>query len=323
MPSLGELPAWFFFLCAVPFGLLWGSFLNVVIYRLPRELNVAFPGSRCPHCAAPIRPWQNVPVLSWLLLRGRARCCGAPISVRYPAVELIGGLLAAAVIQCVVLELPAETSLGRAALVFACYFALGLDLVALAFIDLEFMLLPRSLTFGGAALGLLSASLRGVGIVDSLLGAAIGFLIIYLPFDLGHRLLRGYPGMGLGDAALTLLAGAWFGFSAALFALFAGAVQATLVTLAVFLSKGRIDEPEAVVQEREEHAALLARAEGEERAELERELELDPVLREAEPGLGKARIPFGPFLALATLEYALFFREGVGAMLDSWLAPLS
>lgn len=93
MPSLGEFPAWFLFACAVPFGLLWGSFLNVVIHRLPREESVAFPGSHCPHCGAPIRPLHNIPLVSWLVLRGRARCCGARISIRYPAVELVGGLL--------------------------------------------------------------------------------------------------------------------------------------------------------------------------------------------------------------------------------------
>jgi leader peptidase (prepilin peptidase)/N-methyltransferase len=323
VPSLADFPAWFLFGCAVPFGLLWGSFLNVVIHRLPRDENVAYPPSHCPHCGAKIRPWHNIPLLSYLLLRGRARCCGAPISARYPAVELIGGLLALAVLQLVVLALPGETSIARAAAIFLCYFALGLILIGLAFIDLEFMILPHSLTLGGAALGFLTASFRGVGFVDSLIGAGVGFAVIYLPFDLGHRLLRGYPGMGLGDAALALLAGAWFGFPAALFALFAGALQATVVTLALFFSKGRIEEPEAVKRERAELEALIAAAEGEEREALERERELDPVLRAAEPGLGKARVPFGPFLALAILEYALFFREGISAGLDSWLDPLS
>jgi leader peptidase (prepilin peptidase)/N-methyltransferase len=238
-------------------------------------------------------------------------------------VELIGGALAAAVLQMVVLELPPDTSGLRALMVFLLYFALGLLLVALAFIDLEHMLLPDSLTLGGALLGLVSVGVRGMSLTDALIGGVVGFLIIYLPFDLGHRLLRGYPGMGLGDAKLTLLAGTWCGWQGAVFALFAGAVQATLVTLAVFAARGRIDEPEAVLEERRAFQAALERAEGHEKEVLERELELDPVLAAPASGLGKARVPFGPFLAFATLEYALLEQVLLGGLLDSMLFPFS
>jgi leader peptidase (prepilin peptidase)/N-methyltransferase len=112
--------------------------------------------------------------------------------------------------------------------------------------------------------------------------------------------------MGLGDAKLVMLAGAWFGWRGALFALLGGAVQATFTALAVFLARGRIDEPEAVVQERREIQALLESSEGEARAELEREIARDPLAFEPEAGFGKARLAFGPFLALATIEYMLF-----------------
>lgn len=323
MAVLADFPSWFLFAFALSFGLIWGSFLNVVIHRLPRDESVVRPGSRCPACGAPIRPWNNVPVLSYLLLRGRAGCCGAPISPRYALVELLGGLLGAAVLRLIVLELPSDTSLTRALAVFALYLALGLGLIALTFIDLEYMLLPDSLTLGGAALGIASYALRGGSLRESLIGAAIGFAIIYLPFDLGHRLLRGYPGMGLGDAKLTLLAGAWFGWPGALFALFAGAVQATIVTLVVYVTRGRIEEPEAVVREREALDAEIEQAEGEARAELERERDLDPAMRAAEPGLGKTRVPFGPFLALATLEYALLAPIGLGELLSELFLPWS
>jgi leader peptidase (prepilin peptidase)/N-methyltransferase len=205
--------------------------------------------------------------------------------------------------------------------VFLVYFSLGLILVALAFIDLEHMLLPDSLTLGGALLGFVSLPLRETSLIEALIGAGVGFAIIYLPFDLGHRWLRGQPGMGLGDAKLTLLAGAWFGWRGAVFALFAGAVQATLVTLAVYLARGRIEEPAAVVEERRAFHEALERAEGEERRELERELHLDPVLAAPVAGLGKARVPFGPFLALATLEYALLENVALRELLDSLLFP--
>ncbi|HET9955069.1 MAG TPA: prepilin peptidase, partial [Polyangiaceae bacterium] len=124
MPSFDEFPPWFWYGVLVPFGLLWGSFLNVVIYRLPRDMSVVRPGSRCPACGTPIRPWNNVPVLSYLFLRGRASCCQAPISPRYPLVELSGGLLAWAVLRCIVFELPGGAGLGQALGLFGLYLGL-------------------------------------------------------------------------------------------------------------------------------------------------------------------------------------------------------
>jgi leader peptidase (prepilin peptidase) / N-methyltransferase len=294
----------------VSLGLLFGSFLNVVIYRVPRGESVAFPGSHCPCCGAPIRALDNVPVLGWLLLRGRSRCCKTPISPRYPLVELLGGLLGGALIQTAVLTLPPDTPLWQGAALFCVELALGLGLIAAAFIDLSHMYLPDPITLGGAALGLLSVPLRpGAHWIDSCLGAAIGFAIVWLPFDLLHRLVRGRPGMGLGDAKLVMLAGAWFGWPGALYTLLAGAVQATLVVVAIYALRGRIDEPEAVQQERAELEQELAKLSPEERAEVERELADDPLAGEPEAGFGKARVAFGPFLVLATLELLLF--EGV------------
>lgn len=317
MPALSDLPPSILLAFGAIFGLLWGSFLNVVIHRLPLGQSVVSPPSHCPSCGKGLKPWDNVPLLSYLLLRGRARCCGAKISPRYILVELIGGLTALCIVQLIILELPPETSIGRALLLFGIYLALGLSLVALAFIDLETMLLPDSLTLGGAVLGLVSAGLRGVSFWEGLLGAAIGFALVYLPFDLFYRMLRGQPGMGLGDAKLTLLAGAWFGWKGAVFALFAGAIQATAVVLVVFLVRGRIEEPEAVVREREALNQAILEAEGDAKAELERERELDPVMRAPDSGLGKARMPFGPFLAIATLEYLLFAEAGLDLLFQA------
>lgn len=311
MPILAEFPELFLTVVAVAFGLVLGSFLNVVIHRLPRGENIAFPGSRCPACGTAIRAFDNVPLLGWLLLRGRARCCKVAISPRYPLVELLGGLSAWAVLDRIVLELPGETSIALAGTTFALYLALVLGLIALALIDLDHMILPDEITIGGAVLGVISALLRpGASLQGSLAGAAVGFLIVWLPFDLLYRRLRGGPGMGLGDAKLLALAGAWFGWTGAVFALLAGAVQATVVTLLLLVMRGRIDEPEAVVAEREEMRKLLDEAEGEERAELERELALDPLADAPAAGIGRARLAFGPFLCLAIVEY-LFFGEVV------------
>ena len=305
----------------VALGLVFGSFLNVVIYRLPRGESVAFPASHCTSCGTPIRVVDNLPVLGWLMLRGRARCCKSPISPRYPLVEVLGGLLGGALMQVSILTLPLETPLWQGLLLFAVELALGLGLIAAAFIDLSHMYLPDELTLGGAALGVISVPLRpGATFVESLLGAAVGFAVVWVPFDLLHRLVRGKPGMGLGDAKLVMLAGAWFGWQGALFTLMGGAVQATLVVLALYLVRGKIEEPEAVKLERAEIEAELERATPEERAELERELALDPLAEEPEEGFGKARIAFGPFLVLATLELLVFgsvIREEALAWLGS------
>lgn len=307
MPTLAELPPALTTFVAVALGLAFGSFLNVVIYRLPRGQSVVHPGSRCPSCGKPIHAWDNVPVLSWLLLRGKSRCCKTSISPRYPLVEALGGLVGWAVLETRVASLPSETEWWSALVVFALYFTLALGLVAAAFIDLEHMILPDEITLGGTVIGIASTMLRPeADFLEALSGAAIGFVMIWLPFDLLYRKLRGRPGMGLGDAKLTMLAGAWFGWPGAVFALLAGAVQGTVVAIVVFLSQGRIEEPEAVKQERAELLEAIENAEGEEREELLRELEADPIGSEPEEGLGQARIAFGPFLVLATLEYLLF-----------------
>ena len=312
---LAELPPAFVLALAGVLGLLFGSFANVVIYRLPRGENLAFPASHCPACGAPIAPYHNLPLIGFLWLRGKARCCKAPIPWRYPAVELLGGLWSLAVMRAIVLDLPPETALWRAGLVFAAYLALGLMLLCAIFIDLDHMLLPDALTLGGAALGVVSAPLRGLALLDSGIGAALGFVLVWLLFVEGYRLLRGVPGMGLGDAKLLALSGAWFGWRGVLFALLAGSVLGTLTAIGVYAARGRLEEPESVAREREELEEELSRLEGEERAELERELAQDPLFSKPGPGLGQARLAFGPFLAVATLCYVF-----VGpALIDEYL----
>ncbi|MBK7585591.1 MAG: prepilin peptidase [Myxococcales bacterium] len=318
MPTLADLPPWFIVGTVVALGLAFGSFLNVVIYRLPRGQNLAHPPSRCPACGKSIRAFDNIPVFGWLLLLGKARCCGARISPRYPLVEALGGLAAWAVFEVRVAPLPPDTVWWRALFLFLPYFALALGLIAAAFIDLEHMILPDEITLGGTLLGVLSVPLRHeLTWVESITGAAIGFVMIWLPFDVLYRKLRGRAGMGLGDAKLTMLAGAWFGWQGAVFALLAGAVQGTIAAIVVFVAQGKIEEPDAVKREREELMQAITEAETEEeRAELEAELELDPIGHEAEPGLGQSRLAFGPFLVLATLEFMLFGR----VIVDTYLA---
>jgi leader peptidase (prepilin peptidase) / N-methyltransferase len=315
---LVELPSVLLVGTAIWLGLLFGSFLNVVIYRLPRGMSVATPPSTCPGCGARIRPFDNVPVLSWLWLRGRARCCGVAISARYPAVEALGGLIGWAVMQTLVLSLPETTSLAHASLLFLTYFALALALLAALFIDLEHMILPDELTLGGIALGLVSVPLRGGDWWGALLGGSLGFLGVWLPFIVVYRALRGQAGMGLGDAKLLALAGVWFGWPGAVFVLLAGAVQGTLFALGLFAATGSIEEPAAVARERAELHAELAHLDETERARVLAELGDDVLTSAPKPGLGGARLAFGPFLILALYEL-LFFGGPIEDALREWL----
>jgi leader peptidase (prepilin peptidase) / N-methyltransferase len=330
---IAMLPGWFPTVATFTFGLLWGSFLNVVIYRVPRELSVVRPASRCPGCGTPIAGYDNIPVLSFLVLRGKARCCGAKMSPRYPLVELIGGVLSLAVFKVLVLgQLSADVSAVRALAVYGAYFALALGLVAAAFIDAEHMFLPDSIMFGGIALGIATATLRGMDLGVSIVGAAVGFAIIWLPFIFLYKGLLGRTGMGLGDAKLLALAGAWLGWPGALFVLFAGAVQGTLYAVVLKVLGIEMKLPQAVQEDIEELKREAAAGD----EEAKKALEEDPLTEDEDDAFiirffrrlfrlpdppkqdvnedlpeqeGQApeeaprpRIPFGPFLILSVLE---------------------
>jgi len=303
--TIADVPPDFLRLCAAAMGLIWGSFLNVVIYRLPRGMNLSRPASHCPACSTPIRFFRNIPLLSWLLMRGKAPCCGAEISGRYPLVELAGAVLSLAVLETHILTMAAETPFWQALFLYIVELALLLGLTAAAFIDVEHMIIPDSISLGGTAVAIASFPLRGVELVDVAIGAVAGFMVVWLPFVVGYAKLRGRPGMGLGDAKLLMLAGAWLGWEGALFVLGAGAIQGSIVTMALMLVGKPPEEPEAVKREREELRAELEKLSDDDRAELEAELEADPLGSEPEEGWGKARIAFGPFLIIATMECLL------------------
>jgi leader peptidase (prepilin peptidase) / N-methyltransferase len=348
--TLAEVYAWFpvwimrgFVLF---FGLIWGSFLNVVIYRVPREMSVVRPASHCPGCGKPIAGYDNIPVFSYVLLRGRARCCGARMSPRYPMVELIGGLLSLAIFEAVIMKMPGSTPAVRALAVYGADFALCMGLLAAAFIDAEHMFLPDTVTIGGTVLGIATATLRGLPFGDSVIGAAVGFFGVWVPFIFLYKGLLGRTGMGMGDAKLLALAGAWFGWPGAVFALFAGALQGTLYAVVMKVLGVEPKLPESV----QEDIAELEKAAAEGDEEAKKALEEDPltenendafILRwlgfrkkeepskdaekvtenetdaEADVPVPRARIPFGPFLILACLELLL-----AGEWITAKLAPL-
>jgi leader peptidase (prepilin peptidase)/N-methyltransferase len=202
-------------------GLLAGSFLNVVIARLPAGESLARPGSRCPHCGHPVRPYDNVPVLSWLWLRGRCRDCGEPISVRYPLVEALTGVLCALVV--VAKGADEDAWLG---------IALVLTLVPVTFIDLDHRLIPNRIVGPSAVVALVILALTDVdALPDHLIaGAAAGgfFLLAALA----------YPrGMGMGDVKLAAVLGLYLGSSVAP-ALLAAMLSGTIVGGAIMARKG-------------------------------------------------------------------------------------
>ncbi len=202
-------------------GAIFGSFLNVVVYRLPRHESLVSPGSHCPGCGAAVKPYDNIPVLSWLLLRGHCRSCGEPISVRYPLLELGTGVLCLATVL-------AGYSLARTAL------GLGLILlvVPIALIDLETRLIPNRLTLPGAVIALgLGLALDPGGEPARLIAAAAagGFLLVAA---------LAYPGgMGIGDVKLAGMMGLFLG-SAVAPALLVALVSGTLVGVVIIARKG-------------------------------------------------------------------------------------
>lgn len=249
------------------FGLVVGSFLNVVIARVPAGLSVVSPGSRCPRCGHALAWYENVPLVSWLALRGRCRGCGAAISLRYPAVELLVGLLFAG---CALRFGPSWELLRG--------FLLVGFLVPLGFIDLEHWVLPFSLTLPGAAAGLLSAIPLGAEtLLASVVGAAVGFLF-FLGLETLLRLLLRKEALGAGDKWLVLLVGAYLGWKPLFGVLLLSNVQGALVGGALLLARGRAGP-------RPPAPGSAATEDG------------------WEPGA--THVPFGPFIALAALELAL------------------
>jgi len=202
-------------------GAIFGSFLNVVAYRLPRGESLSRPRSRCPQCQTPIRPYDNVPVVSWLALRGRCRSCRAPISARYPLVEAMTGLLCALV---VIAKGPDEDALLGLALV--------LLLIPITLIDLDHRIIPNRLTLLGAIVApALVAYADPDRLPEHLIAgvAAGGFFLLAL---------LAYPrGMGMGDVKLAAVLGLFLGRAVGP-ALFVALVAGTLVGAAVIARKG-------------------------------------------------------------------------------------
>jgi len=251
MPDTVMPLSWLVPLSLLLLGLLVGSFLNVVIYRLPlmmesrwrrdccelleidREkqeapLNLATPNSHCPHCKAAIKPWQNIPLLSYLLLGGKCSVCAQPISTRYPLLELTTGLMT---------------------MILAWYFQLSpallgaviftWSLIALTMIDIDHQLLPDDITLPLLWLGLLlNLNATYVSLPEAVIGAMAGYLILWGVYQV-FRLLTGKEGMGYGDFKLLAALGAWMGWQALPLIILLSSLVGAIMGIAMMIIKRR------------------------------------------------------------------------------------
>lgn len=224
-----DAEAAFAVLGAAVFGLAFGSFLNVCILRLPHDRSLLKPPSSCPRCGHLIEWRDNIPVVSWVLLRGRCRWCQAPISAQYPLIEaLVASLwIAAALYYGLTLH-------ALAAALFATI------LLGIAVTDARHYLIPDEFTFGGLAIGLLlSLRLGGPGFVAALLGAAVGFGLLYAVAVVGRWVFK-EEAMGGGDIKMMAMVGAFVGWKGVLLTVFLGALAGTAVFVPLTLKKKRL-----------------------------------------------------------------------------------
>lgn len=232
------------YLLALPllFGALIGSFLNVVILRWPAEQSIIRPGSACPVCHTAIAWYDNLPILSWMLLRARCRHCRSPISWRYPAIEALTAVLSLLTFWRFIPE--AVTFSGVGLLSWAFYFSLVAGLVAITFIDLEHYLIPDEISLGGIPVGIVGSFLlypAGGALVsgwESIQGAVIGAGVL-LGVRVAYQLLRKQEGMGLGDVKMMGLLGAFLGpHPALLFILLVSSLLGALIGVGTIVFKG-------------------------------------------------------------------------------------
>jgi leader peptidase (prepilin peptidase) / N-methyltransferase len=280
---------------AFVFGAMIGSFLNVCVYRLPRNVSVAKGRSHCPHCGEGIAWYDNIPILSWLILGARCRNCAQPISWQYPVVEAITGFLFLLVFLKFGLTLATPVYMGLAG-----------ALVLVTFVDLTDWTIPNEVTFPGIPLGVVFSVVAmlypGSNLilndpVASLIGVAVGGGSLYLLDKLALLLLK-KRGMGFGDVKLLAMLGAFFGWQGVLLIIMMASFAGSIIGVAVILAQKR-RTVRAVVPEAGDDA-------GEE----------DVVVQE-----GGHYLPFGPYLALAGVLYMFFGPELIAYYVGTLQAP--
>lgn len=240
LPACGTFDSvipFFFFL----FGIVIGSFLNVCITRIPEDISIISPGSRCPRCETPIKPYDNIPVFGWLLLRGKCRNCHLPISPMYPVVEFLTGAFFVLTYYTFGITLPTLK-----------FLLLGCLLIVLLVTDVRVRILPDAVNWFGFALGLAFATRippdhisdfwlhdwhlppMVTGVLDGLFGAAFGSLLLWGAATL-YKLVRKREGMGMGDVKMMAMVGAFLGVRGAFLTILLGTLLGSLIGLAIVL----------------------------------------------------------------------------------------
>lgn len=304
------------YVMAIVLGLVWGSFANVCIYRMPptdehpKGRSVVSPGSHCGACGEAVRWYDNVPILSFLWLRGRCRDCGAQFSSRYLFVEALTGALFgvawwAAVDASAMFE-PLEVRLLR----FAVYAAFVMVMVVVTFIDLDHKLILDRVTYPSILLFYAAGLLLGNRWSEGLIGAALGYGLVWLIAEVYFR-ITGREGMGLGDGKLLAVIGALLGWRGVVVALFGGSVVGSVLGIAALLlfrrdpaqdaapSNPATGKGEAIVE------ATPEKSDGDDQGD------------EGEGELTGGEVPFGPYLAIAAMFY--LFAEPWVRINVAWL----
>lgn len=221
----------YFTFAALLFGTMIGSFLNVVIWRVPREESIVFPGSHCPKCDTAISWYDNIPVLSWLLLGAKCRHCAETISVRYPLIELASGVLFAATVY--------RFGIGLGSL----WYAFSAALLVVTMIDLDHKIIPNEISLPGIPLGILAHMfLLSPRWLDGLIFSGLGVLMgggVLLAVALGYQALTKREGMGMGDPKLLGMIGAFVGWQGVVFTLLVSSVVGTVIGLLMIVIGGK------------------------------------------------------------------------------------
>ncbi len=209
-------------------GAVIGSFLNVCIYRIPRKKSIIRPSSACPACEKPVRFYDNIPLVSYLVLKGKCRDCGAGISFRYFLVELITAVIFTMIYR----------RWGLSYEFFIQIFFTAI-LIAISFIDYDFQIIPDILSIGGMVAGLIISFFRpGFRVMDAVYGVLVGGGVLFI-IAYGYQLITKREGMGGGDIKLLAMIGSFSGFKGVLFSLIGGSVVGTLIGIPLMLMKGK------------------------------------------------------------------------------------
>lgn len=309
---------------AVAFGAVWGSFLNVCIARIPRGMSIVSPPSHCFACGARVRARDNIPILSYFILRGRCRSCGVRFSPRHALVEALTGALSALVLWEFVLGSP-QLPLGVRVARYAVYFAFAAVLVALTFIDIDTKRLPDIITLPSVVVFFLGGFATGeVGWGERAIGAAGGYLFVRIIAD-AYYYSTGREGLGLGDGKLLAVMGALLGWKALPPIVCAASLVGILVSIPALLIQRRRATPADDAVPSPPPASEPAPANPPETAvaappgpgefvyrpmpAAEADANLPPAASEAPRSIRRAEVPFGPFLSASAIGYLFLHRQ--------------